>query len=787
MFPVFTIIFYFLFFTDDRVYAESLKLQGDLSEKEIMKIHEDLDGILSLNHGLFIQDGLRTIGFGIIKTLGWILDFFEKGIDAIISFGGQFYASDGVSRIIDKLMPFIMGLFLLTLIVVGILLMLNKIDKRENLILNVLLAVSMLVIIPNVFPELDKLMNDGIKHIEEGDSLLDAITKQNIADLNMYIEKDFKYGGEGGLPQPKHPYKKDVGTEDMTGANRIEDLKFSPTETLDMYEGDRSWWFNSEELEDFKVKHGNAYDILITRTDFDGDGDKKKLRKLRKNMIPGTEVARQSYYRYAVNWGTIIATLAVLVFASAITVIKMSRIIFDLGFHMIFSLFVAVTDITGGQRIKKMLTEIFSSFAVFFVMVLILRLFVMYANWLIGIKPEVGTISYLLMLLGGAWALLDAPDIVQRLLGIDAGLRSGWQTMAGAYAGTKALGGVGKGIGKGVSGMQKGAKGALAFGKGLAGRPPKRSSGSSSNGSYGSEGGLGGYGESEGGYGADGLGSEYPRNDGTLQGNDMQYENSKSGSGGKGSSLLSKSQDNKKNRRSPLSNLTFSRSGETLNNTNGSIDGSVDNSKTEAGSIIPDRPSTRNNGQPLSSSKGAGTQNHDSISLGDSGSYSPYGDSGILLPDRSIAEMDSKAPLNDTSSKSSVNMGGLSSDSGSSVSPSGSGTPNKSVPTTVKAASKKFNRSGSTVNKRSSPSFVSTSPDESNPFFKPTVLGGSRRGQESASFQARAYNTGLKWRSAGGKTKRATRDFKESIKDVSVDFTSASRPEKDIRIYNRRK
>ncbi len=198
-------------------------------------------------------------------------------------------------------------------------------------------------------------------------------------------------------------------------------------------------------------------------------------------MIPGTEVARQSYYRYDVNWGTIIATLAVLVFASAITVVKMSRIIFDLGFHMIFSLFVAVTDITGGQRIKKMLTEIFSSFAVFFVMVLILRLFIMYANWLIGIKPEVGTVSYLLMLLGGAWALLDAPDIVQRLLGIDAGLRSGWQTMAGAYAGAKALGGLGKGIGKGVSGIRKGTTGALAFGKGLSGRPPRGSNGLNSS------------------------------------------------------------------------------------------------------------------------------------------------------------------------------------------------------------------------------------------------------------------------------------------------------------------
>ncbi len=254
LFLVFLVLVSFVLFPENIAYAEDegVKLEGDLSEKEIMKVHEDLDGILNIDHGLYIQDGFRSIGFGAIKFLGWVLDFFEKGIDAIVSFGGHFYASDGVDRLIDKLMPFIMGLFLLTLIVVGILLMLNKIDKRENLILNILLAVSMLVIIPNVFPMLEKLMNDGIEHVEDGDNLMDAITRQNIADLNMYVEKDFKYGGEGGLPQPKHPFKQDVGTEDMSGANRIEGLKFSPTETLDMYEGENSWWFNDAELEDFK-------------------------------------------------------------------------------------------------------------------------------------------------------------------------------------------------------------------------------------------------------------------------------------------------------------------------------------------------------------------------------------------------------------------------------------------------------------------------------------------------------------------------------------------------------
>src|SRR5699024_7339869 len=67
--------------------------------------------------------------------------------------------------------------------------------------------------------------------------------------------------------------------------------------------------------------------------------------------------------------------------------------------------------------------------------------------------------------------LIDAPDIVQRTLGIDAGLRSGWQAMMGAYAGTKVAGAgasiAGKGAGKVAKAGGKAAGSAGAGGVGL--------------------------------------------------------------------------------------------------------------------------------------------------------------------------------------------------------------------------------------------------------------------------------------------------------------------------------
>src|SRR5699024_1066708 len=161
-----------------------------------------------------------------------------------------------------------------------------------------------------------------------------------------------------------------------------------------------------------------------------GDGGTKVV-KLNSNTVPATNLGQQSYYRYHVNWGIVIATLAVTAFALVITTIKIGRAMFDLAFHQLFAMFTAATDLTGGQRLKKMLVEIASTFAIICVMMVLLRMFIIYAQCANEMEQHIGIIRTILLLIAVACALIDAPNIVQRLLGIDAGLRSGWQAMMG--------------------------------------------------------------------------------------------------------------------------------------------------------------------------------------------------------------------------------------------------------------------------------------------------------------------------------------------------------------------
>lgn len=754
---IMSIMTFFVAF-NDVAFADDVELL-EASEEDVKKIHEDLDGIMSIDKGLFYGDMLRTLGYWAVGFFDMVLRNLEKGVNNIITFG-EFYETSAVGKLVEDFQPFIMGLFLLTLIVVGIMLMLNKIEKRQDLLMNILIAVTMLVVIPAMFPLLNKVMVNGIDLVDSRGSLANDVLATNVADLEMYIEKDFKYGGEGGLPQPVHPNNPNKGTPDMSGANQIKAWYFfEPTEKIDLFEGE-GFWKNDKWLNDLKEDHPVSLDVLAHRSDPSGKDEEMELRSLRKNMIPTTTVGRESYYRYSVNWGTILITQIILSFALIITVVKMGRIVFDLGFHMIFSMFIAATDLTGGQRTKKMITEIVSSFAVFFVMVLILKLFIVYANWLVGLQAggSLGTITYILMLLAGTWALLDAPDIVQRLLGIDAGLRSGYQALMGAWAVSKGAGAIPKLAGKGadVASSAMGA-GAGSFTKGLMGRPPKPpsenipSSGGNSPSSPS---------------GGSGRNSPIPPNDNRARGASLNDNDQ-----------LTRPNDSMVN---------------DLDKENASIPSSDDQSIRPDGSI---RMDSGKGSSEIPSSDGQSVRPNGSTRTGSS-----KGSSSI--PSNS---KQGKRPTN--ANKSGQNM---SSGSGSSIPSSdahGTGSRSNdssginssggsSIPSSdVHSTGSRFNDS-SGINPNSGSSiplsggqgqpFINTDPKQiaNNPYFKPTLFGGGSRGQKRAITQAKGYNSGTNLRRNLGNIRSNTGGSSSAERKAKEKLGGGNGNEKNIRDLN---
>lgn len=433
---------------------------NEVTGDERITIHEDLSAILDVSSGWMYDDLLRQIGWGIIKFLVWLNDWIEGVATKIITLGGL-YNSPDMKEFMEMMQPLAVAFFVVSITVVGFLFMLNKIEKRNEVVMNVLVAVGVIVILPNLMTVMEDILDASLEHVDAGGNLSKNILKKNIADVKYYVDSGFDYadgldketmaGDENTLPHPPHPETNKIGTTNYTFGNQLKyPDAIDVTEKLDI-RADEGWfkWTTEDWVNNVKDIDG-GYEFLTEKLVYTGSGGQKALKKLSKNSVPATNLGQQSYYRYHVNWAIAIATLAVTGFALVITVLKIGRSMFDLAFHQVYALFTASTDITGGQRLKKVLTEIVSTFAVVFVMMVLLKLFIIYAQWASDLEQNIGVVGVIILLIAGAWALIDAPDIVQRTLGIDAGLRSGWQQMMGAYAGMRMAGAGGKMIGKGA-------------------------------------------------------------------------------------------------------------------------------------------------------------------------------------------------------------------------------------------------------------------------------------------------------------------------------------------------
>ncbi|MDP1393485.1 hypothetical protein Q8G28_10610 [Lysinibacillus capsici] len=414
-----------------------------MEDNEIIEKHKILESILHVSDGFLWQDVFRALGSGIIYTLSWLNQLLEDIVTKITTLN-DFYATGAMGEFMDKARPLIWIVFFIALVVLGFQFMLNKVEKRNEILLNIVMAVCFIVIIPDLMSNMQKIIGVGIEQMNpENETLASNMIKSNVADVLYYAEHDFQFasstrGDESSPPRPASKENSSVGTTDYTYANRFSDssaLHIPFLQKLDLHEDD-GWLFKEDWV---KQLSDESKEVLKTKSVPTGVGDSYQVEELQDNAVPMTKIGRETYYRYHVNWLSLIVSLLVTSIALGITVLKIGRAIFDLAFHQIFGMFIAASDLTGGQRTKKVLVEMVNTFVVIFIMTGLLQLFVLFVNWANGLKTDIGMFGVVILMIAGAWALIDAPDIVQRMLGIDAGLRNGWQAMMGAYAGGKAL------------------------------------------------------------------------------------------------------------------------------------------------------------------------------------------------------------------------------------------------------------------------------------------------------------------------------------------------------------
>lgn len=373
----------------------------------------DIDSVEAIH-----KDVLRYVGFGVIKILAKLIDGLFDALKEVIDFLSFSYSKDIVS-LTSKYSVLYKIIFIITITGFGLYLMLGKTNLSE---LNTTTCVILIAIIITSMPLLTQkfsqltaassnyVMNQWSKiGSSEMNSISTTAINSQIYDLCV-IDKNIKKGKVN--------------------------IKKGGMNNLDAAAKDYNYLDINKELDDDVYELENA-EVFRYQREKGSDG-KYILTELHHPIMPNTY-----YYRYQVkSWLYIIVTLATACAALALMLIRVARLVIEVAMANIYIPFVAVTDIASGQRIKEAMKGFITLFAAIFLAIAMFGIFILGFAY-INLKIESEYLKYI-MLIALAWAVIDGSDNLERTIGIDTGVKSGWQMLAGVATAGK----VGKSAGK---------------------------------------------------------------------------------------------------------------------------------------------------------------------------------------------------------------------------------------------------------------------------------------------------------------------------------------------------
>lgn len=238
---------------------------------------------------------------------------------------------------------------------------------------------------------------------------------------------------------------------------------------------------NIEDFADNGFEHhsGGSFEQLKEASDF-SDGDMSaQFDKMWQYVSVGYLTEKNHFYRVNFLWGLfmLVITAVCLIFAG----LKLASLLYDIMFAQIVAPIVVATDMGGAGRLKKVILNLLNCFLSVIIVVLDLRLYILILTEIQDSSLLSNPIAVIFITVAGCKFVIDGPDLVVHLLGIDAGVKSGVSTIMGLRSAgqiasgaghtlghiagkgiSKAGGTVAGGIGGAISGGISGAKASMA-------------------------------------------------------------------------------------------------------------------------------------------------------------------------------------------------------------------------------------------------------------------------------------------------------------------------------------
>ncbi|MCT3316264.1 pLS20_p028 family conjugation system transmembrane protein, partial [Lacticaseibacillus paracasei] len=179
-----------------------------------------------------------------------------------------------------------------------------------------------------------------------------------------------------------------------------------------------------------------------------------------------------AYYRYSFHPYLTFFELFAFTIAIILVIIKVFVSIMEIGFITMLAQGMALSDIDSGKRNLALIQKLRDTFIVLFLTSVMLQLFTFWTSALANPSNQQSPVAQCFGIIAGAMFLINGPNIVTSLFGMDGGARGIGATLVGGAMGLRAAGGLGRGMARGVSNVAHatahGAARAAGYGAGFA-------------------------------------------------------------------------------------------------------------------------------------------------------------------------------------------------------------------------------------------------------------------------------------------------------------------------------
>lgn len=374
---------------------------GDIASKL-----EEFQDLLSISD--LVRDALRSIGWLFVRGLSFIIDGLEQITNDILLIKA-FFNNPQVVEFVQTIQPFLYVILAGSFLFTGYLMIFQKKFDREGFLINLFITLLVIGLLSPTMIKTSEFTDKAITSINQDGvyenqdhTLSQSVLQKNVHDLVEYDKTAFK---DTKIKNPNSVPASQIKNIDINDVFDSDEYRLSK-EGEDISQNKLAW--NGKEM---------------TETELDQSG---------------VEWNNQYYYRYHPNWLTILVTLGVMGFTLFSIAYKLARLSFELAFNYVLAILVAPADLHSGQKTKKVIQSILNTFLVIILIFVSIKLYTIGTAYL---ADTLDGLAYLIALIAFSAALIDGPNMVERLFGIDAGLKRGWGVALGAYA-------VGKGTAK---------------------------------------------------------------------------------------------------------------------------------------------------------------------------------------------------------------------------------------------------------------------------------------------------------------------------------------------------